>query len=240
MDICEISEYENQMILLSEDKYGKYYQNTIDALTLISEGIVHVENEAFVFKAFYFQLEKSLHLSLLSILRWHNIQASIMMRYAIESSTMAAYSLFSTNTDEYLYKDERGLATIREKVKGKCYGWLEENYSHYSDVLKTKKDMINMFGAHSNLFNAFKNFDKDNFEFHLFDNLNEDDIRGFLWNIGNTAILIMQLLWEISKEYEYITFTESYTEKLNEIIKDNMLIRDEFLSKPEYANWIRE
>lgn len=238
MDILEISDLENQLVLLSIDKYDICYKNTKEALKLLSEGFEHVDSKAFVFKAFYFQLEKSLHLSLLSILRWHDVQASMMLRYAIESSTMAAYSLSRTSTDEYLFINERGLATVKSKVAKKCYDWLTQNYFNYSEKLKSKKDMINMFATHSNLFNAFKNFDKENFEFHFFDDLNEDDVKGFLWNIGNTAILIMQMISDVSKKYNYISFIEDYEQRLNEVIRNNMLIREDFLSRHEYSYWI--
>lgn len=200
MNINEISKFENEFILKSSQRYGKYYKNAVDALELLDESIKSIDISEFVFHSFYFQIKKSLQLALLSMLRLHEIQASMMMRYAVESSTMAAYSLYKTNTNNYLYTDEYGRATLKSKTQKKCYAWLETNYPTHSASIENKKKMLNMFSTHSNLFNTFKNIEINDFSYSLFDVIKDDDeIYVFLWNIANTTIFIMDMLEDVSK-----------------------------------------
>ncbi|WP_139329993.1 MULTISPECIES: hypothetical protein [Paenibacillus] len=163
----------------------------------------------------------------------------MMMRYAVESSTMAAYSLYKTNTNNYLYTDEYGRATLKSKTQKKCYAWLETNYPTHSASIENKKKMLNMFSTHSNLFNTFENIDINDFSYSLFDVIKDDDeIYVFLWNIANTTIFIMDMLEDVSKSYPLVQFAKSYSRSMNKLKKSNMEIRDEFMNNHKYIKWL--
>ncbi|WP_175617409.1 hypothetical protein [Paenibacillus odorifer] len=52
MNINEISKFENELILKSSQRYGKYYKNAVDALELLDESIESIDISEFVFHSF--------------------------------------------------------------------------------------------------------------------------------------------------------------------------------------------
>lgn len=104
--IKQISFFEDEMIQLSEEKYKEYFHYPNNALSLLLHFVENVNEKGYVFILFLTQFQNSMYLSMLSTLSRHDIQAMMILRYALESSVLAAYGLTNTNIYEFVKTDK--------------------------------------------------------------------------------------------------------------------------------------
>lgn len=237
VNIFQISEEENRLIQLSESRYGKIFKDAHETIIYSWEVIDSYEESAWIFHSFITQVNKAFNLSLLSIVRRHDIQSQMNLRHALESSALACYALCKPQQDEFIYKDDNNI--IRErKVKKSAYDWLDKNYPHHSEKIKFFKDNINNLFAHSNLITALSNVDNsnDSFTAMYFDNSSDILIKIRLWIIANICLVQLDLWWHVLREYPLAELRTDYAERTAYYWDLNNSHKAELLKHPEYSN----
>lgn len=228
--LIHISSYEDELIQLSEDKYADYYIYSNRCLNLLMDFIDNISDEGQVFLLFLSQFQNSMCLSFLSTLRRHEIQAMMILRYALESSVLASYALYTTNINDFIKIDELGYAHEIRAVKNKANKWLEKNYPIHNEKIKKNKDLINDFSTHANIIPTFGNIDFSLFpeaSVSFFDNEDELLIKQKLWWIGNIIVCLLDLYAEISKVTKIFNLKSNFYNEMKDLsILNNRLLNE--------------
>ena len=81
-------------------------------------------------------------MSVLSTIRMHRIQAKMDMRFFLESTVHAAYSLANTDTDIYLDHENKRVRNPQD-ANPVVYSWINDAFPESSKAIKGMKDGIN-------------------------------------------------------------------------------------------------
>src|SRR5258707_12270979 len=96
-----------------------------------------------------FSLMKKHHtLSLFSALRLHKMQAMMDLRQVLEAGAAAAFAIANPETDHFVDVDGFGIMDPSQKLTGKRYKWLDQNYPDKSARMPRPKDRINSSPTH--------------------------------------------------------------------------------------------
>lgn len=238
VDMLEaISWSEHELIIDARERYDDFLLFSEEAIKLLMKSFVSVHPNCDVFLVFLSQIQKALTLSLLSTVRKHDVQSSLMLRIALESSVYAGYALTETNVLDFINIDENGFAHENKSVKKKALKWIEDNYSHFSISIKNYKSMINDSSAHSNIISAFNNFSigkDDSVITSLFDNDRTEMIKERLWWIGNIALCILDFLRIVIKDHPMVKLYDNFHQELFDIFRLNDYLEDQLLKDPIY------
>lgn len=98
--IREISEQENVLIQHAEKQFGEIYKLCNEYLSL-TRCAKNFSPDAKVFSYFISQFSNGFCLSVLSIIRRHITQATMMIRQSLESSILACYSLVHVEENKF-------------------------------------------------------------------------------------------------------------------------------------------
>ncbi|MBW4081275.1 hypothetical protein [Paenibacillus sp. S150] len=228
---------EHELIVNAREKYDDFLLFSEEAIILLTKSFVSVHPKCDVFLLFFSQIQKALTLSLLATIRKHDVQSSLMLRIALESSIYAGYALDKTNVFDFVNIDENGFAHENENVKKKALKWIDDNYNHFSITFKNYKDMINSSAAHSNILSAFNNFSigiKDSITINLFDNDSTEMVKERLWWIGNITFCIVDFLRTVIKDYPMVKLYDNFNQELFDISRLNDFLEDQLLKNPNY------
>lgn len=225
--IYEFSEEENRLVRDAPKQFGNYFKLAKDTVDYSWGFIETIEPQAYVFNAFLTQVNKSLSLALLSIVRMHTAQSFQVIRNAIESASLACFALCNPNENNFIRRDVSDPNKLYEKskVKYKAYSWLDEKYPKYSKHLSMiKSDFINKFYAHSNLIDAKTNvLYGDNKVYNtVFDDMTPLTIRMQLVSLSNLTLLIIELMGLVMNEYPLARVKAGHTERINHFRAINM------------------
>ncbi|SPB14772.1 hypothetical protein NOV72_02004 [Caballeronia novacaledonica] len=157
MSIEEFSHIEHQMVLDAEERYGDFFTATRDVSLLLSNIMSWPTKDCDIFIRFLSQMKKSHTLSLMALIRQHRIQAKMTLRYFLESTIHAAYSLVHVDTKNY-FDTLDGKKHDPQKASRAAYSWIDTHFRSYSAEIKRMKDAINQQTAHANVYNSFHNF----------------------------------------------------------------------------------
>lgn len=247
--IEDFSDQENLLIKQAPTKYGEVYTNTNDLLSLLlnfTSGVI--DPDAWIFIGFLSQVQKSLLLAFLSTLRQHDVQTLMMLRMALESTVLAAYSLYQTDVNVYGKINPQGFMDINKKTKDKAYKWIDREFGSHSKILKFFKEEINSNSAHANFGLIFNNLDFSTETFltkHLFDDNEGDKEHHFiitmqrLWWIGNISFGLLSLFEQVIKKYPLIQLVDDFGQMLakhgieNDRIKEKLQKHPRFLILPK-------
>ncbi len=242
MFFSELIEKEKEMVLQAEEKYGEYFRNCFNFITLIQDFIKETQPDAWIFVLFLSQIKKHAVLSFFSALRQHHIQAMLNLRQVFEAGAKGAYGIAFPEEGKFIQKDANGIAFEPEGLVKEAYNWLEVNYPIGTKSLKILKKTINESCAHSNAIYAFSNFalgrEERQFKFSFFDKDDPDLVKGDLFFIGNVLMGLMDLFYGVNKNRDLITFSSDFISRLkqNEIVGKKLKI--EMMSKERFSRFI--
>ena len=194
-----------------------HYMNTPKWIELTKQ-------EAALFASYKTQVDKSVYLAIVSILRQHYAQAISQLRYCAENICISMYSLFQPMQAFYIIK---GNASIEErkrqqdKLKGAAYTWLEKNYPDFSKRIKELKDgVLNHFGTHANFALLGNNVKIGNqFTVNIFDEEVDQFSLGTLMIAGDLMIEYIKLIISLDGT-NGIKLDSKSSAKLEEAIKE--------------------
>jgi len=233
--IGEILEKESQLFYAAESKYGEFFRNAANFNGLLQNFIKEPKTMSGIFAIFLSQLKKHNVLALLSVVRLHHIQAMLNLRLVLEAGANAAYALANPNQEDFVKDNDIGILDSPQKLTGKRYKWLDENYSAGSSAIKNMKNTINESCAHSNIIYEIKNngISENNeqviLETPFFDPEDEYSIKTDLWMIGNISLILMALFNEINKKSGLLIFTDIFIRDLLDLEKENHRLKEDIL-----------
>ena len=203
-DTFSISREENEFVLEAE-KYGEYFLLSNDIMYFQHRFIYEISKEATVFNSFFSQLQKSWHLAYLSILRKHDVQAKLMMRFSLETATLALYSMYHRDLNLYQTTNEDGTMQGLHALP-KAYKWLEKTNPELSGIIKRHKDNINSDAAHGGIIHSYSIVDHTDvgFETSFFDDENEEYTCFKLYWISDLCLGIIHEINEKNKELDIL------------------------------------
>lgn len=158
MSIEEFSRLEHELVVGAQERYGEFFTNARDVTQLLSNIMTWHTKDCDIFIRFLSQMKKGHTLSLMSLVRQHRFQAKMTLRYFLESTVHAAYSLVHVETTNY-FDTEDGRKHDTKKASREAYSWIETHFKTQSDAIKKLKDAINEQTAHANIYNSFHNYD---------------------------------------------------------------------------------
>jgi hypothetical protein len=80
------------------------------------------------------------------------------LRLVLEAGACAAFAIANPEPSHFVTTDSQGLLNSSQKLTGKIYNWLDENYPDGSNKIKAMKVLINASTAHANLVFTGSNF----------------------------------------------------------------------------------
>ncbi|MFK4448345.1 hypothetical protein ABH944_008403 [Caballeronia udeis] len=158
-----------------------------------------------IFIRFLSQMKKFHTLCLTSLVRQHRIQAQMNLRYFLESTVHAAYSLVHVETTNY-FDSADGQTHDPQKASRAAYRWLGEHFQQHSDEIKKIKDQIDEQTAHANVLNSFRNFlfvGGDTPEIHtsFFDFEDDPWLKVDLWECAQAGLIAAELILDIREKF---------------------------------------
>jgi hypothetical protein len=205
MNVDSYSAAEHQMVIDAEGRYGGYYVNAYNTTILLSNILMWPVTDCDVFIRFLSQMKKYHTLSMLSTVRLHRIQAKMDLRYFLESTVNAAYSLTHDDTKIYFDPSKKEQPNPK-KASQRAYKWIEAAYGQHSKRIKEIKDAINDQTAHANIFSSQHNFlyvPGERAEIHTsyFDFDDEEWVRVDLWLCAEAGLIAIDLILAVQRQH---------------------------------------
>lgn len=234
-DIKKVSEAEHDLICSALEDYGESFENANALVVLFWRFISRYEGGTFPFQAFLSLARKSISLSLISIIRKHDIQCQNMMRQYLETSVLAAYAMKEKGLKEFGKLTSDGLLQENKKVLGDAYKWLEKDYKETPDKIHGMKKAINELAAHANIVSATNNaFELDS----ICDVSQNHIIEQRLWWVGNMIIGISCLLGRVNQDYNTFESSKDFKDELKKLFAQNEKIKNILIQEPGFKKWI--
>ena len=142
MNLKSISDQENKLSVEASTNLGKEYLLCVKFLET-TKSIKQVQG--FIFPHFLAHIINGFHLCVLSAIRRHTFQSNMILRQVLESSVLAAYSLYNPNPSDFGTNNGTEFLVHNDKVLEKAYKWIEANYLSYSNFIKPDKSLIKKF-----------------------------------------------------------------------------------------------
>lgn len=222
MSIEELSHIEHQLVVNAEERYGDYFTTAQDVTLLLSNIMSWPTKDCDIFLRFLSQMKKSHTLSLMSLVRQHRIQAKMTLRYFLESTVHAAFSLVHVDTTNY-FDTADGKKHDPQKASRAANTWVDEHFKTHSDEIKRMKDLINEQTAHANVYNSFHNFDfvggEDAAIYTSYFDFDDDHwLKVDLWECAQAGLVAADLILAIRKVHGGF-FTSREVDKLPQLIE---------------------
>lgn len=235
----QILKKEHDKVLNARSTYGEIYSHAENLLLFTWDFISDHDPDGWIFIALLQQIRKSLVLALFSAVRGHKIQMFMLLRYALENSVLACYSLAEPDLEKFIKYNHDG--TIKNTIDDKAYKWIKRSYSKYSDIIKFMKDTINNSGSsHGNLSNAPLNYTITDsgklvtLFFDVEDNL-MDEFN--IWWISNITFGLIDLFYRVNTDYPMIKFVDNFCEIMTYHDRDNERIKYILQQHPRFSKW---
>ena len=201
----EIIDSERAMLREAETRYGLLYTHARASTSHLSNCVVSVEYDRSETFGRLFSLMKKQHtLALFSAVRLHKVQAMMNLRQVLEAGAAAAFAIAKPEPHHFVDIDPFGIMDASQKLTGKRYRWLEQNYAQKSKWIVGVKGLINDMTAHANIIvgdNTFRVSDKgDVASTPFFDIEDEYFVKSDLWLIGSVAIYLMDLFVHVASD----------------------------------------
>jgi len=142
LSLFDYSAQEHEKLLAAEDRYGNAFVNAYNTTILLSNLMLWPVAPCDLFIRFYSQVKKYHTLSVISSVRLHRVQAKIDLRYFLESTVHAAYTLADPETTNYLDHEKQEIGDAR-KATGVAHAWIEGAFPDHSAFIKDLKVQIN-------------------------------------------------------------------------------------------------
>jgi hypothetical protein len=236
MSLELFSAEEHQRLVDGESKYGNAFVNAYNTTILLSNLMMWPVVDCDLFIRFYSQMKKYHTLSIVSTVRLHRIQAKMDLRYFLESSANAAFSLAHTDTRNYFDLENNRLGDA-QKATTKAYKWLETTYSAHSNFMRELKADINEQTAHAHVVNSQHNFDfvpgkRAEIITSYFDFEDDELVRLDLWVAAKSGLHAIDLILSVQKDYGGF-LPSSHTDDLSQLMADNDAVLHELRNEKE-------
>jgi hypothetical protein len=236
--IPQMVDSEREMVLTAPDRYGQHYGTAFDCSIFLSTFVKSIDAGLFVFGAFMSQVKTHHTLALFSTVRLHKVQSMMNLRQVLEAGACAAYAIANPDPESFVDVDKHGLLNPSQKLNGKRYKWLEQNFQASSDAIKGMKDQINTATAHANLLNThytFRPHDKTlTFAAPFFDFEDEHDVKTDLWLIGKVAITLVDLFHGANASLKLVKFVDDFEPTVMRLLAENEARRQELMATDRY------
>lgn len=236
IDLEWLIEKEIEQTSSAKHRLGDNYFLTIDLLKEM-QCIVSFNRNNEIAYHFETQIIADFHLAVLNIFRRHCTVASLILRHAIESTFLFAYSLEKINEESFKIKrNDKGLIIKFDgKALKRAYPFIEKKYPKFSKELESIKEVINALYSHANIYSAQNNsaVENERLQSLMFDNFFELYYREMLININYLICLILRFHIQLQKDYNSFIFKDNFIDSF-EILNKRMekLLVDFFEDHP--------
>jgi hypothetical protein len=239
MSLDLFSAQEHQMVMEAADKYGAFYVNAYNTTILLSNMVMWPVVDCDLFLRFLSQMKKHHSLSLLSTVRLHQIQAKLTLRYFLESTVHAAFSVVHLDTKNYLDLDNQKVGDP-QRASRQAYKWIEGAFSSHSEAIQRIKDQINAHTAHSHVLNSQHNFalvpgERPEIVTSFFDFEDDEWVKVDLWQCAQAGLIAIDLLLAVQKQHG-VFLPSRETEGLGPLIADHEALLSELGSTSTSTN----
>jgi len=237
--LSEIIKTEYKLLNEAPTKYGDFFNHAVDSFRLLQTCVVKIEDEGWLFVAFFSHLKKHHLLGLFSTVRRHHVQFVMNFRQVTESGTNAAYALGNPDSEDFAKLTNEGILNLPKNLKNIRYGWLDKNYPKGSRAIESMKKTMQS-GCHSNIIDAHRTFKyeiKDKaaqLKTPFFDFENDFQIKNDLWSIANMAMGLMDLFYGINLKYKTIIFSPNFIKDLQLLEKENKILKKTLTDSPKF------
>lgn len=215
---------ERKLYLTAEKRLGPPYSIAREATILLTTFVKSVAADRFAFASFMAILKKHQTLALLSIVRFHHVQAMMNFRQVLESASSAAYALANPNAD---YVDSTtGLPMEPKKISARSYAWIGSEFPQHSSELKDVKDSLNATTSHANLVESSRfveaKFEEGFFGTAFFDQEDNYLTKADLLTITGGALTIMHLIWSVMQEHGGLVMADDWKQRADRVASDRV------------------
>ena len=234
--IGDIIESERWLVIAAPDRYGAFYTHALDASMFLGSFIKTLDPDRFVFGRYHSWVKKHHLLALFSTVRLHQVQATMNLRQVLEAGSLAAYAIANPEPSHFVTEDKNGLLNPSPKLTGIIYKWLDHRYPESSQSLKQMKDLINASTGHANLVYTGSNFRVVDNEISspFFDIEDDYVVSRDLWRIGNIAINLLGLFYNVNENVGSIKLVEDFLQRLDALTDQNKALHAEMTSTDRY------
>lgn len=220
----EIIESERLMLLVADERYGKYYRNARECSIFLSRCIESVDHDRMMFARFFALMKKHHMLALLSILRLHKVQAMMNVRQVLEAGAASAFAIANPEQHHFAETDEQGLLDPTQELAKKRYKWLHENYRDKSDWIKATKEQINTSTAHANIVSSGSILQVtdagDAINAPFFDIEDDYHVKADLRQTASIALTIMDLFYGVNQSRNVIAFHPAFVPTMGRLAQE--------------------
>lgn len=239
--ILDISEQEHKLVMTAKERYGEVFDILNELIKFLS-GFFEIVNvhEAYIFLSYLSLTYNSLWLGLLSAVRFHQVQAAMNMRQALEAGEKAAYALTFSELDRFVMRNNDGTLEERKNLKNCCYKWLREDYPEESQKMKDLKNSISNLFVHANFVMTQSIIDFSDKEFLLrwFDVENTPLVKASLWFLADITYDLIDLLAKVSSKRKNIKLITDFKTKMLEYNKAIEKIKEELIANPRFSKYL--
>lgn len=207
----------------AQKRLGAPYLVAHEATILLTTFIESASKNRFVFAGFMALIQKHQTLSLLSIVRFHHVQAMMNLRQSLESASNAAFAL--ANPLEGYTDETTGSFLDPKAVSVRSNKWLESNFQEHSGIILEIKKEINKDSAHSNIIQSGRLVDTDEKNMILntsfFDKEDQYNTIADLLIISKVAIIIMDLVYSVNRNYNGISLSADFPARFSQVRSDH-------------------
>jgi hypothetical protein len=157
VSLLDFSADEHAKLLAAEERYGNAFVNAYNVTILLSNLVLWPTLPVDLFFRFYSQMKKYHSLSIVSSVRLHRVQAKMDLRYFLESTVHAGYTLAYPQTTAYFDLDKQAVGDAKKATR-QAHLWIEQEFPGHSSFIKEMKEEINRETAHANVVNSEHNF----------------------------------------------------------------------------------
>jgi len=231
------------MVLTAPERFGEHYVVAQDCVLFATQFLKSLDLDRWIFAKFQALAKKHLALALFSTVRLHKVQAMMDLRQAMEAGACAAYAIANPDHKDFVTADQHGILDPSQKLTGKRYKWLDQNYPNASKAIPEIKDKINASSAHATLISAYgmseANVQEGWFSEPFFDAEDAHFVRTDLWLVANATLTLLHVYNEVNEGRGVLKLVDNFGEQIqrlgerNEAMKQQLMATDRFKKAAE-------
>ncbi|MNC20215.1 hypothetical protein D3C75_681580 [compost metagenome] len=217
----DLAQEEARLVSVAQQEYGDFFNMAEYAVRFLWRFCYEPNESCWIFVSLLGQVQKGIHLALLSNLRKHDVQTNMLLRYSLEAIPLSLYSLVFREEKYFAKYQEDGTVLPTEALKA-SYKWLEKKFPQQNGIIKYSKDSINKFSAHGNIIPASYNtdFSKDGkVTISFFDKDHSDVMKLRLWWISDICYGYMNMVAILNEEYPSVKLVANFQEIMSDLFQ---------------------
>ena len=165
------------------------------------------------------------------------------LRQAVEAGACAAYAIANPDHKDFVTADHHGILDPSQKLTGKRYKWLNDNYPDASTAIKEIKDKINASSSHANLITAYRiseaNAQERWFSEPFFDIEDAHFVKTDLWVVANATLTLLHVYNEVNEKRDVLKLVDNFEAQIqrlgdrNEEMRQRLIVSDRFKQAAE-------